>query len=88
MKKVPCSGPGCQQYRVHWMHPETARGVQYVEVADDFPDDGQAFCSMTCAILGGYMKLTCHNPCPKCNAKGIFVEHHGNYKCWQPEVDE
>lgn len=54
-----------------------------VEVADDW--SRSAFCYMTCAILGGYMKLTCDVPCPRCKAGGIVVEHGSEYKCVEPE---
>lgn len=83
MKKVPCCGPGCADHRVHWCAPDTPRGVQLVEVADDW--NRPAFCSMTCAILGGYMKVSCDNPCPRCKAEGITVEHGDGYKCSEPE---
>lgn len=85
MKKVVCSGPDCQDRRIHWCDPDKPRGFQMVQVTDDWPDDRPAFCSMTCAILGGFMKMSCDNPCPKCKAQGVMVEHHGDYKCWQPD---
>jgi hypothetical protein len=57
-----------------------------VEVPDDW--DKPAFCSMTCALAGGYMTLeyvTEENACPKCLAQGVKVKHHGDYKCPEPE---
>src|SRR5574337_24284 len=85
MKKLPCKAYGCAERRRHWCDPDTPRGPQYVEVPDDWPDDRPVFCSLTCAILGGYMKLSIANPCPKCLVQGTLVEHHGEYVCWLPE---
>lgn len=55
-RKIACSGPGCADHRRHWYDPDTPRGVQMVEVPDDFKGD-KAYCSLTCAILDGAMKL-------------------------------
>lgn len=53
MKKLPCKSPGCAEKRAHherWAEP---RGVQYVQVPDDWPDEKPVFCSMECAIYAG-----------------------------------
>jgi hypothetical protein len=55
MKKVKCSGPGCSEKRVSWCNPDTPRGPQYVEVKEDY--EGKAWCSITCAVMGGAMSL-------------------------------
>lgn len=55
MKKVPCSYEGCKHYRIHHERPHEARGVVWVEVPDDH--EGKAYCSITCAVLDGAMKL-------------------------------
>lgn len=84
MKKHPCLVPGCKERRRHHKDPDTPRGVQYVEVPDDWPDDRPAFCSMTCAIRGGYTSVRAvTEPCPGCLADGVRVQHHGTYKCWR-----
>jgi hypothetical protein len=54
-RKVPCAGPGCANYRKHWECPDEPRGTQYVEVDEDY--EGLAFCSLTCALLAGAIKL-------------------------------
>lgn len=58
--KIPCSGPGCSERRIHWCEPNTPRGIQLVEVPEDYT--GKAYCSMTCAILDGAVKLNGPNP--------------------------
>jgi hypothetical protein len=55
MKKIPCSGPGCSSRRIHYERPETPRGEQLVEVPDGH--EGKAYCSLTCALMDGAMKL-------------------------------
>jgi len=46
MKKVPCSGPGCEKRRIHYERPDTPRGTVLVEVPDTY--EGNAFCSIEC----------------------------------------
>jgi hypothetical protein len=55
MKKVQCDYKECSHYRKHWCDPQKERGVQIVEVPDDF--QGKAYCSMTCAVLDGGISL-------------------------------
>lgn len=81
--KVECNESSCQGHRVHWCDPDTPRGPQMVEVPDDWPKDRPAFCSMTCAIMGGYTKMLVENPCPNCLDAGDRVEHHSGYRCWR-----
>lgn len=50
MKKVKCSGPGCSERRCHHEFPDKPRGIQWIEVPDDFPEDGKAYCSIDCAM--------------------------------------
>jgi hypothetical protein len=88
MKKLPCKAYGCAERRIHWCEPDTPRGTQFVEVPEDWPDDRPVFCSLTCAMLGGYMKANITNPCPKCLVQDIYVEHGFGYTCWQPEVTQ
>lgn len=55
-KKVPCHYINCKHRRVHFEHPEEPRGIQLVEVPDDF--SGQAFCSLTCKLMhDGHKKV-------------------------------
>jgi hypothetical protein len=54
-KKLPCSGPQCSERRIHYERPDEPRGIQYVEVPEDFT--GKAYCSHTCAMLDGALKL-------------------------------
>ena len=53
MKKVPCSYKGCCQRRPHFTLQDEERGTQMVEVSDDH--EGDAYCSLTCAMLDGKM---------------------------------
>lgn len=59
--KIPCSGPGCAERRIHWEEPNTPRGVQYVEVPDGF-EGSKAYCSITCAVLDGAVKVNSDEP--------------------------
>ena len=55
MKKIPCSGPVCDQRRIHHEEPDVMRPRQTVEVPDDY--EGKAFCSYTCAAEAGYFNV-------------------------------
>lgn len=56
MKKVACSDKDCSM--VETWQTGKPRGIQYVEVPDDFDETTQkAFCSMTCACYSGYMTM-------------------------------
>jgi len=55
MKKIPCSYENCKNYRPHWEKPEEKRGIQFIEVSDDY--NGPVYCSLSCAILDGKMFL-------------------------------
>jgi hypothetical protein len=57
-KRVACSYERCHLYRAHHEHPETPRGVQYIEVPGDHP--GPYYCSLTCAMLDGYIDMLNH----------------------------
>ena len=59
MKKVPCSGPDCALRRVHY-ESDVPRGVRYVEVREDY--NGKAYCSITCALMDGALKLRREGP--------------------------
>jgi len=53
-KEVMCPAPGCWERRPHHERQEEKRGPQYIEVPSNWkPDDGIAFCSMTCSMLSG-----------------------------------
>ena len=54
-KKMPCSYDQCKYHRIHFELPDVPRGVQYVEVPDDW--EGPAYCSVTCAIMDGAYSL-------------------------------
>ena len=47
-KKIKCSGPGCENKRVHHERPDTPRGPQYLDVPEDYY--GKAFCSIECQM--------------------------------------
>ena len=51
MKKIPCSYEGCSNRRVHYTLQDETRDRKLVEVEDDY--QGDAFCSLTCAMLAG-----------------------------------
>lgn len=73
MKKVPCSGPACKERRIHWERPDMLRGTVLVEVPDDFK--GDAWCSITCAVMSGAMSLTPKRGyCDRCGFK-LTREH-------------
>ena len=55
MKKIPCSYKHCDQRRIHFAIQDESRPRQMVEVDDDH--EGDAYCSLTCAILDGKMTL-------------------------------
>lgn len=55
--KRPCSYKECSFRRAHYERQDTARGIQYVEVPDDYPFEKKQYCSFTCAIMDGSMKL-------------------------------
>ena len=55
MKKIPCSYKHCDQRRIHFTIQDESRPRQMVEVDDDH--EGDAYCSLTCAILDGKMTL-------------------------------
>lgn len=87
--KRECKAPDCAERRIHHERPDVPRGPQYVEVPDDYPAHRPVFCSMTCAIMGGYMTLNgTGNDCPKCLVAGHKIEHHSGYVCDQSEVTQ
>lgn len=89
MKKVVCPGPACQSRRVHHQRQDEPRGPQMVQVSDDWPEGRPAHCSMTCALIDGFMTLAYVEEgegCPKCWAQGINIKHREDYKCLEPEV--
>ena len=55
MKKIPCSYKDCDQRRIHFSIPDETRSHRMVEVKDDH--EGDAYCSLTCAILNGKMSV-------------------------------
>ena len=57
MKRLPCKHEKCGERRVHHDRPDTPRGVRFVDVPDDFTEDDPVFCSITCAVLDGWMSL-------------------------------
>lgn len=58
MKKIPCSYKHCDQRRLHFAIQDENRSRQMVEIADDH--EGDAYCSLTCAILDGKMTVGQH----------------------------
>ena len=95
MKKIPCSYKHCDQRRIHFTIQDENRPRQMVEVDDDH--EGDAYCSLTCAILDG--KMTVKNkhrkggcviflesglPCEDCDLEGHAVMcgwHKDWHKC-------
>lgn len=55
MKKIQCSYEECGGRRPHWSRPDEHRGLQFIEVEDNF--EGEIYCSFTCAILAGKMSV-------------------------------
>ena len=55
MKEIPCSYSKCGERRAHWAMQEKARGQVMCLVEDDY--EGHVYCSFTCAIADGHMKL-------------------------------
>lgn len=47
MKKLKCSGLGCETKRAHHEEPDTPRGPQYIDVPDPVT---RAFCSLECKM--------------------------------------
>lgn len=68
-----CQYKNCGDRRVHWMMPDTPRGT--------VKTDGYAFCSMTCALMSGFLSMKdgwmcgngCKNPVEKYGDR--CVEH-------------
>lgn len=56
LKRVVCGYDLCSKRRPHHERPDEERGPQLVEVPWWY--EGRAYCSMTCAIMGGSMKVT------------------------------
>ncbi len=56
MRKIKCSGPGCEDRRVHHEKPDVPRGPQYVEVPDDY-GDVKAYCSIECCMYDCGVKV-------------------------------
>jgi len=65
MKTIPCSYKDCDQRRVHFSIPDETRSHRMVEVKDDH--EGDAYCSLTCAMLDGKMSVKWYD-CAKCDA--------------------
>ena len=87
MKKVVCPSRGCQDRRQNWSNPDTPRGPQMVEVPDDWAEGKPAYCSMTCALIAGFMTLEYvrdEDACPKCLVQGVKVKHGKDYQCMEP----
>ena len=59
MKVIPCSYKNCGNRRAHFAIPDEDRGVQMIEVDEDY--EGNAYCSLTCAMLDGKMTATEQN---------------------------
>jgi hypothetical protein len=58
MKMVECNGgETCRSRRVHWDEPNTPRGPQFVPMPDGH--EGPVYCSITCAVMDGAMRLCC-----------------------------
>ena len=55
MKTIPCSYKDCDQRRVHFSIPDENRSHRMVEVKD--VHEGDAYCSLTCAMLDGKMSV-------------------------------
>ena len=60
MKTIPCSYKDCDQRRVHFSIPDETRSHRMVEVKDDH--EGDAYCSLTCAIMDGKMSVKNEQP--------------------------
>jgi len=57
MIKVPCSYSECGKRRKHFTDQDSERGPQMVDVPEN--NQGEQFCSITCAIMAG--KMTARN---------------------------
>lgn len=53
MKKRACSYEDCKHRRVNWSNPDVERGIVWVEVPDDYPENKEVYCSYSCAALDG-----------------------------------
>jgi len=51
MKKRNCCYERCGSRRAHHERPDEERGVQQVEVPDDYADTLQVYCSLECKML-------------------------------------
>lgn len=66
MKQIECGYTECGSRRAHWQNQDTHRGVQLIEVPDDYPEDKKAYCSITCAVMSGSACLHSSPPCSRC----------------------
>jgi len=55
--KTACRYPECGNRRVHHERPDTMRGQQMVDVLDRTPEAEAVFCSLTCAIMDGWLSV-------------------------------
>lgn len=62
MKQLPCKYPDCGLRRRHHEHPDEPRGTQMVEVPDHVTEHDPVFCSLTCAMMDGWMTAGYETP--------------------------
>jgi hypothetical protein len=83
MKKIPCGYENCSQRRAHFTAPDVYRPHQTVEVDDDY--EGKAYCSFSCAILAGEMKMKNEKEAQVHKRSEYIVDESG--RCWLPPVE-
>jgi hypothetical protein len=83
MKKIPCSHAGCAQRRAHFASPDVDRAHQMVEVDDHH--EGEAYCSFSCAILSGKMKVKGETGSLGYGRTEYVIDENG--RCWLPPVE-
>lgn len=62
MKTLPCKYPDCGARRVHHERPDEPRGHQQVEVPDRYDEASPVFCSLSCAMMDGWMTARYETP--------------------------
>jgi hypothetical protein len=64
VKKRACSYNRCHTRRADFLHPDDNRGIQYVDVPDDYPDDKPAYCSTSCGAMDKNYNVKPKDPKP------------------------
>lgn len=54
--RIACNGLDCSSKPVSSLDL-SPRGIQWVDIPDDYPDKSKAYCSIECALLDGGLRF-------------------------------